>query len=77
MELLEGAQPLDAYVEQAQLRGEATIRLVIQACDGVQAAHAQGIVHRDLKPSNVLVLGSGAREGSSTSAWRGPGTRSG
>jgi eukaryotic-like serine/threonine-protein kinase len=29
--------------------------LVVQACRGVQAAHAAGIVHRDLKPHNLFV----------------------
>ena len=29
--------------------------LCVQACRGVQAAHAAGIVHRDLKPQNLFV----------------------
>jgi endoglucanase len=31
------------------------VDLCIQACRGVQAAHAVGIVHRDLKPQNLFV----------------------
>lgn len=29
--------------------------LVLQLCEALEHAHAQGVVHRDLKPSNVLV----------------------
>ena len=31
------------------------IRIIEQACTGVDAIHASGTVHRDLKPSNLLV----------------------
>src|SRR5690606_21767066 len=33
--------------------GEA-ISCVIQACDAIGEAHAQGIIHRDLKPANLF-----------------------
>jgi len=31
--------------------------VMLQICDALKMAHAQGIVHRDLKPSNVLLRG--------------------
>ncbi len=31
------------------------LRLLIQACYGVHAAHTQDLLHRDLKPNNILV----------------------
>jgi hypothetical protein len=31
------------------------VELLIQACSGVEAAHALGLVHRDLKPANLMV----------------------
>lgn len=31
------------------------VELVIQACEGLTAAHTQGIVHRDIKPGNLFV----------------------
>ena len=32
--------------------------LVVQACRGIEAAHAAGIVHRDLKPHNLFLAGA-------------------
>ncbi len=34
---------------------EAGLRLLVQACYGVHAAHTQDLLHRDLKPNNILV----------------------
>jgi eukaryotic-like serine/threonine-protein kinase len=38
--------------------GEA-VALVLQACDGLEHAHAAGLVHRDVKPQNLLVTHDG------------------
>ncbi len=35
------------------------VRWIIQACDGVAAAHARGIIHRDIKPENLLITPAG------------------
>lgn len=35
------------------------LRLTIDVCRGLEAAHAQGILHRDIKPDNVIVLQEG------------------
>ena len=32
-----------------------SLDLMLQACRGIDAIHAQGIVHRDIKPSNIMV----------------------
>lgn len=53
------------YLEGRDLRSETKLRgcippneavaYVIQACEGVAAAHDAGIIHRDLKPHNLFV----------------------
>lgn len=55
MELLDGL-PLPAFLrtEQAAIF-EAKLALMLQLCDGLQAAHDRGIVHRDIKPGNLFV----------------------
>ncbi len=55
MELLDGV-PLPAHLNTN--RGApltAKVGLMLQLCDGLQAAHDRGIVHRDIKPSNLFV----------------------
>jgi serine/threonine-protein kinase len=60
MELLEG-KTLAQLLEQSKVLGLLeTCEILLQACDGVSAAHQSGIVHRDLKPENLFLL-KGAR----------------
>jgi serine/threonine-protein kinase len=35
------------------------LKIAIQVCDGLAAAHAQGVIHRDIKAQNVIVNDSG------------------
>ncbi|MEX0879789.1 MAG: serine/threonine-protein kinase [Thermoanaerobaculia bacterium] len=58
MELVDG-EPITAYCRERNLSVEDRLRLVLDACDAVSAAHRSLIVHRDLKPSNVLVSKDG------------------
>src|SRR5687768_16359576 len=56
MELLRG-RTLNTVVNEEGLFGvDRAVRVGVQLCDALEAAHRQGIVHRDLKPSNVMVL---------------------
>jgi serine/threonine protein kinase len=55
MPLLHG-QDLAAVLDRDGILEPATaIALVVQACDGLAAAHARGVVHRDVKPSNLFL----------------------
>lgn len=54
MELLEGCS-LRTMLEGGPLPYDRVLRLTIDACRGVSAAHRAGAVHRDLKPENLFV----------------------
>lgn len=58
MELVEGSTILD-WVRARELDLAARLRLFVDVCRAVEAAHRALIVHRDLKPSNVLVTADG------------------
>jgi serine/threonine protein kinase len=59
MELLEGT-PLTEYVRQLDAQTlSAKIGLMLQICDGLQAAHDRGVVHGHVKPAHVLVQQNG------------------
>lgn len=54
MERVDG-QPIDQFCDGRTLDIVGRVRLVIEACEAVEAAHRKLIVHLDLKPSNLLV----------------------
>jgi len=58
LERVRGASILD-HAREARLDLGARLRLMVQVCRAVDAAHRSLIVHRDLKPSNVLVSADG------------------
>jgi serine/threonine protein kinase len=59
MQLLQGA-PLATYLKPADaVPLERKLDLMIQVCEGLAAAHAEGIIHRDLKPNNLFVESDG------------------
>jgi serine/threonine-protein kinase len=45
----------DTLAERGKLAFEDAVPLALQACAGLQHAHAAGLVHRDVKPANLLV----------------------
>ncbi|HVE82845.1 MAG TPA: protein kinase, partial [Myxococcales bacterium] len=58
MDLVEG-QTLTDWAESAPRPWRAVLAVMLQAGDGLAAAHHAGLVHRDFKPANVLVDRSG------------------
>ncbi|MCA9801829.1 MAG: serine/threonine protein kinase [Cyanobacteria bacterium HKST-UBA02] len=54
MELIEG-EILRELLTRRRLKTEEALVLLIEICQGVEAAHHAGIVHRDLKPANVII----------------------
>ncbi|NUP51503.1 MAG: protein kinase [Catenulispora sp.] len=57
MELITGRPLSDLLEESAPLSEAATLTLVAQTLEALQAAHDQGIVHRDVKPANLMLRG--------------------
>jgi cytochrome c peroxidase len=55
MERLEGIDLRALLVLKGPLPATEAVDYVLQACEAMAEAHAQGIVHRDLKPSNLFL----------------------
>ncbi|HJT98059.1 MAG TPA: serine/threonine-protein kinase, partial [Rhodanobacteraceae bacterium] len=58
LDLVEGT-PITDHARTQRLDLRARLKLFLQVCRAVEAAHRALIVHRDLKPSNVLVTAEG------------------
>ncbi len=56
MELLDGRTLGTVIREDGPFPLARAVRVGVQLCDALEAAHQLGIIHRDLKPGNVLVL---------------------
>jgi eukaryotic-like serine/threonine-protein kinase len=59
MEYVDGVR-LDRYCDEQRASTPERIRLFLQVCDAVSAAHRSLVVHRDIKPNNVLVTRDGS-----------------
>lgn len=59
MELLDGRDLGIAHDFDTPLPAVDAIRIVHQACQGLDEAHRSGIVHRDVKPGNIWIEPSG------------------
>lgn len=55
MEMVEGETVADRIKEAKQLPLDEAVRILIQAIEGLDYAHARGIIHRDIKPANLML----------------------
>jgi len=58
LELVEG-ETLADRIARGSIHVEEAMRIALQICEALEAAHERGIIHRDLKPSNVKVTPEG------------------
>ncbi|MBF8295747.1 MAG: Adenylate cyclase [Bacteroidetes bacterium] len=58
LEFIEG-QSLAQKIKSGPLKVDDALSIVIQTCEGLQAAHEKGIVHRDIKSQNIMVTTKG------------------
>ncbi len=54
LELLHG-DDLRTELERGPIPTERALSWILQACEGLAAAHADGVIHRDLKPENLFL----------------------
>lgn len=52
-------QTLEDIIADGQVDLDDTVKYMLEAAKGLEAAHTKGIIHRDIKPGNIMVTESG------------------
>ncbi len=55
MEFVEGNDLQEVLRRDGKLPVDRAVEYIVQACEGLAEAHANGVVHRDLKPPNLFL----------------------
>ncbi len=62
MELLEGRSLTSVIRDDTPVAVSVAAGYILQACDSLEEAHANGILHRDIKPDNLFLARVGDKE---------------
>ncbi len=55
MELIEGISLKQQLREHGKLTPQRAVNILLQVCEAMEYAHANGLIHRDLKPDNIML----------------------
>jgi len=58
LELVEG-ETLAEQISRGPIPVDEALKIALQICEGLEAAHEKGIIHRDLKPANIKITPEG------------------
>lgn len=58
MEYLHGTDLAEVLRQEHKLEINRALRIAVQICEAMAAAHEAGVIHRDLKPENVFLVPS-------------------
>ncbi|UCF37938.1 MAG: protein kinase, partial [Acidobacteriota bacterium] len=58
LELVEG-ETLQEQIARGPIPVDEALKIALQICEGLEAAHEKGIIHRDLKPANIKITPEG------------------
>jgi|GEM_PF-1645060 len=58
MDYVAGQSLSQILKSEDKLAPDRALKLFIQICEGLSAAHKNGVIHRDLKPSNIVIEGT-------------------